>query len=399
MRMGRFDRCFSPCIGLWAAGCLVLGIIPGHAAPLTEAPVAAVGPSLAARTKTTPNTEAPSTRNDNSTVTTRMERVGNAEVLRVLVKGATYPVSGKILRYSERLLKKYDVNEDGVLQREEWEKIAGQPQQIDVDHDGLLTLQDLSRYIARYGRAHRLHLVPTLPQAAGSETAAELPLFQPTAAKGALHSAPESILPDEVAEMGEGESEEEEEEVSPDGMPLEPSKTYPSGVQGKSWKKLRSTRKFYVAPHTQAVAAPEWFRLRDLDGDGQLTLAEYAPHATQTELLEFARYDLDHDGLLTLKEVARFASLGSSRSAAAGTVSAATSATAAAASTTTGAAAADYNRASVYSKSAKNYGNPATTAGTPTAGATRSATTGSARTYPTTPRSKTNSTTVYGGTR
>ena len=153
--------------------------------------------------------------------------------------------------------------------------------------------------------------------------------------------------------MSEGESEEaeEEEELSPDGMPPEPSKLYPTGVQGKNLKKkLCSMRKFYVAPQNQVTAAPEWFRLRDLDGDGQLTLAEYAPHATQAELPEFARYDFDHDGVITLKEVARFGDgAGGSHAAASGS----TSAIAGAASATTGAA--DANRAAVSSKASRNY--------------------------------------------
>lgn len=326
----------------------------------------------------------------NGAATTRMERVGNAEVLRVLSKsGSAYPVPGKILRYSERLLKKFDANEDGVLDRAELEKMPGQTQQIDADRDGMLALPELSRYIARYGRAHRLHLLAALSQPGASEAAPETPLFQPTAAKGALQSAPETILPDDVASMSEeeGEEAEEEEEVSPDGMPPEPNKLYPSGVQGKSLKKLRSMRKFYVSPRTQATTAPDWFRLRDLDGDGQLTLAEYAPHATQTELLEFARYDLDRDGLLTLKELARFGGAAGSRAAAAG----ATMTAGGALQTTAGAA--DPSRAALYSKSARGY------AGAAASGAVRSTTAEGGRSYSTAPRSRPVTPGIYGGTR
>jgi Ca2+-binding EF-hand superfamily protein len=42
---------------------------------------------------------------------------------------------------------------------------------------------------------------------------------------------------------------------------------------------------------------------RDLDGDGQLTLSEFAPNATKEDIREFNRLDADHDGVITAKEV------------------------------------------------------------------------------------------------
>jgi hypothetical protein len=49
---------------------------------------------------------------------------------------------------------------------------------------------------------------------------------------------------------------------------------------------------------------PSWFVLRNTDGDAQLTMAEYAPKPTQSQLDEFARYDRNGDGLLTAEECA-----------------------------------------------------------------------------------------------
>lgn len=381
-------RRLPPCAFLLMA-CLLARPDAAPRAVLAAEPPAAPGASLPDKTKPSA-AESPAVARNGAGTTTRMERVGNAEVLRVLSKGGSaYPVPGKILRYAERLLKKYDTNGDGVLDREELEKMPGPTQQMDSDRDGLLALPELARYIARYGRAHRLHLLGSLPQPGANDAAPETPLFQPTAARGALQSAPETILPDDVANMSEGEGEEaeEEEEVSPDGMPPEPSKLYPSGAQGKSLKKLRSMRKFYVSPQNQATVAPEWFRLRDLDGDGQLTLAEYAPHATQAELLEFARYDLDHDGILTLKEVARFGgAAGGSRAAASGT-------------TTATAGAADASRAALYGKSSRGYGGATAAGAAAASGAGRATTVEGGRIYSSAPRSRTVTPGSYSGTR
>ncbi len=45
--------------------------------------------------------------------------------------------------------------------------------------------------------------------------------------------------------------------------------------------------------------------LRDADGDGQLTQAEFAPKATPADLEEFGKYDLNGDGVITPKECVR----------------------------------------------------------------------------------------------
>ena len=47
---------------------------------------------------------------------------------------------------------------------------------------------------------------------------------------------------------------------------------------------------------------PEWFTRRDTNGDGQLSLSEFAPNPTQADLEEFARYDRNGDGFITAQE-------------------------------------------------------------------------------------------------
>jgi hypothetical protein len=48
---------------------------------------------------------------------------------------------------------------------------------------------------------------------------------------------------------------------------------------------------------------PDWFRKGDRDGDGQLTLAEYAGVGSASADKEFARYDRNRDGLITPREL------------------------------------------------------------------------------------------------
>ena len=67
----------------------------------------------------------------------------------------------------------------------------------------------------------------------------------------------------------------------------------------------RRDLKFYVPSKRLPAGLPDWFLARDLDGDGQLTAAEYSPTSLAAELAEFSNYDLNGDGILTAKECVR----------------------------------------------------------------------------------------------
>jgi Ca2+-binding EF-hand superfamily protein len=62
----------------------------------------------------------------------------------------------------------------------------------------------------------------------------------------------------------------------------------------------------YFVPRTHLPEGlPSWFVNRDADGDGQLTIAEFSPKATRTQLDQFTRYDANGDGLITSAEYLR----------------------------------------------------------------------------------------------
>jgi Ca2+-binding EF-hand superfamily protein len=46
---------------------------------------------------------------------------------------------------------------------------------------------------------------------------------------------------------------------------------------------------------------PDWF-MEKVDGDGQVTMAEFTTAWTPEKLAEFNRYDLNHDGIITAEE-------------------------------------------------------------------------------------------------
>jgi Ca2+-binding EF-hand superfamily protein len=48
---------------------------------------------------------------------------------------------------------------------------------------------------------------------------------------------------------------------------------------------------------------PEWFRAKDANGDGQVSMAEFATTWTDALVREFNSYDLNGDGMITPQEV------------------------------------------------------------------------------------------------
>ena len=51
--------------------------------------------------------------------------------------------------------------------------------------------------------------------------------------------------------------------------------------------------------------APVWFLARDKNGDGQLTILEFAPNLSQKSLALFGRYDANKDDIITADEARR----------------------------------------------------------------------------------------------
>jgi hypothetical protein len=64
----------------------------------------------------------------------------------------------------------------------------------------------------------------------------------------------------------------------------------------------QASSKQFVAPRSRVAGLPSWFLAKDANGDGQLTVAEYAPDSEKSRLADFARSDRNQDGVLTAQE-------------------------------------------------------------------------------------------------
>jgi len=185
------------------------------------------------------------------------------------------PIPAKVYRYAERLVSRNDRDGDQSLDRQEWGLQWGFVTS-DADLDGRVSLEELVRRIARYGQHRRIRLMPPPMEGKGDVTSLLTPARNEESAAIAADAPEASSIPVASQDVDAAEG------------PGRPHDT-----------------RFVASPHRQPQGLPSWFPARDTDGDGQLSMAEFAPKPTSTTLAEFARYDRDGDGVITPDEYLR----------------------------------------------------------------------------------------------
>lgn len=191
------------------------------------------------------------------------------------------PILAKVLRYAQRLVQRYDGDGDGVLRREEWQAMGGTPEVVDGDGDGRISIDELAQHVANYGSRRKIRLLSQNVV----EASASPPLLHPS-------TSAESGEPNTAPTAQGGAAVRGSQSLSLD----------PSDKQD-----VQRERRFHVSPTHRPANVPDWFSARDANGDGQLTMAEYASKATPTDIEQFNRYDANGDGVMTAHECLKIA--------------------------------------------------------------------------------------------
>lgn len=210
-------------------------------------------------------------------------------------------VPAKVVRLAAWTLEKYDKDGDGVLSQEEWESMPGSPQAIDIDGDTKITLDEMIRHIARFGDKRTLHS-PEGPRVVSTPqvNAEQIRLFRPVSipiTQKKTDSTPESRektdQPGDVGEAMVTEGEDLVELSEDDDVTIE--LIFGSGT--------KSAERKYYRPLEDMKGVPGWFIARDKNGDGQLSLLEFAPNLSPDGLALFGRLDKNKDGFITPDEL------------------------------------------------------------------------------------------------
>lgn len=159
----------------------------------------------------------------------------------------------KVARYARRYVQVRDKNGDGILQTEEWKSQHDELAHVDADDNGELIWIEIASRITRYGQARALR-----PWIVGDSSS--------------------TVTSQNRSVRMVGSDEESNQPIQ------------------------RQTR-FYVPSSRLSSNLPKWFVDRDRDGDGQLTLREFAPNDGVGVVRQFREYDRNRDGVVVPREL------------------------------------------------------------------------------------------------
>jgi Ca2+-binding EF-hand superfamily protein len=187
----------------------------------------------------------------------------------------------RIRSYAMSLMKRYDKNGDGVLDKSEWSQMSGDPEKYDRNHDGKITLDELVDGLKNWNR-------PSDDSSAAKPAAASV-----AASNAGPPAAGSSAVP-----TGDTTASVAGTQGGRNGGPGNRR----DGANGRN--PSASSGKHYLGPKDRLPEGlPDWFNSSDADGDGQVSMHEFASPLTEEKIAEFAKYDLNGDGFITADEV------------------------------------------------------------------------------------------------
>lgn len=173
-------------------------------------------------------------------------------------------------KWATALVVKNDKNGDMILQKEEQGFLGSSAAAEDLNHDGMITVDEIVMH-------HSAGVtVSSQPKSSGTSTAS-------TSSASGRTSDNRSKTDDAMAKR---------------------VLVGTAGGTGKDADKRHSYR-FSKATDKLPTGLPTWFKSRDTNSDGQVSMREYSRSVSQSMVSEFRRYDANDDGMITAKEAAR----------------------------------------------------------------------------------------------
>jgi Ca2+-binding EF-hand superfamily protein len=186
--------------------------------------------------------------------------------------------------YAKSLVKQYDKNGDNMLQPEEQKELRGRAAESDLNHDGVITIDELV--------AHLSSNAPATPAAATPTATTTVSSSSTTSGDSGGHHHHDG---DDKSDKGKADADAAKRVLTGSAGGL---------AAGTKDGDKRHSYRFTPADERLPSGLPSWFKEKDKNGDGQIEMSEYARNWTNSTAAEFQRYDLNGDGIITAKEAA-----------------------------------------------------------------------------------------------
>jgi Ca2+-binding EF-hand superfamily protein len=186
--------------------------------------------------------------------------------------------------YAKSLVKKYDKNGDGMLQADEQKDLHGPAAGGDLNHDGVITVEELVT-----------HLSSPLPASGPSSASAT---SSGTSSSDGGHWSRHR----HDSDASSGDTPKSEADKAMAGRVL----TGTAGGMASTTKEgdKRHSYRFTTASDRKP-GLPSELKSRDANGDGQVSMSEFSHYWSSSVVADFRRWDLNNDGVITAKEAAQ----------------------------------------------------------------------------------------------
>ena len=182
--------------------------------------------------------------------------------------------------YAKSLVKQHDKNGDNMLQPEEQKDLRGRAAESDLNHDGVITIDELVA-----------HLSTNAPAPGASTTST-------------TSSTSSSSSGDAGGHHRDGDDKGRGDKADSDASKRVLIGSAGGMAAGTKEGDKRHSYRFTRAGERLPSGLPGWFKDKDTNGDGQIEMNEYARTWTNSTAADFQRYDLNGDGIITAKEAA-----------------------------------------------------------------------------------------------
>ena len=179
--------------------------------------------------------------------------------------------------YATSLVKQYDKNGNMMLDGDEVKQLHGRAAESDLNKDGTITIDELVAHLST------------------PASTASSPSTSTTSSASSSSGSSSGDSSGRHSHNGDGKGADPTQRVflgSAGGL----ASTTKEGDKRHSYR-------FSTAEDRLPKGVPDWFREKDTDGDGQVSMSEFSHSWNKSTVDRFRGYDTNNDGMISAKEV------------------------------------------------------------------------------------------------